>query len=163
VHLTLKFLGEREPDEVARLAAVLDDAAADASPFGLRFEDVGAFPSPRRPRVIWVGVEPVPELRLLHDGLERRFAALGVPKEDRPFRPHVTLGRVSRDAGPGEFRDFERAARALKTPKEHAASTVDLMRSVLRAEGPTYSKLHGARLGEGKTARRGGRKGRAGG
>jgi len=149
VHLTLKFLGETPPERVPALERVLDEVAAEAEACTLRFEEVGAFPSPRRPRVIWIGVEAGPRLRLLHDALERRLAPLGVGREQRPFRPHVTLGRADGDAGPGEYRGLEAAIREIRLDREYEVRRIDLMESVLRAGGPEYRKLHSARLGAG--------------
>ncbi|MFO7587064.1 MAG: RNA 2',3'-cyclic phosphodiesterase [Gemmatimonadota bacterium] len=149
VHLTLKFLGECPPERLAPLSEVLDEVAGESAPFTLRFEEVGAFPSPRRPRVIWIGVEAGPRLRLLHDALERRLLALGVPREDRPFRPHVTLGRTDRDVGPGQYRGLEAAIRSIRLDRELEVRRIELMESVLRPEGPEHRRLHAARLGGG--------------
>lgn len=147
VHLTLKFLGETPAERLGPLEDLLDDVAAESAPFTLRFEEVGAFPSPRRPRVIWLGVESGPRLRLLHDALERRLVPLGVPREDRPFHPHVTLGRAERDAGPGPYRGLEAAAREIRLDREVEVLRIDLMESLLRPQGAEHRRLHAARLG----------------
>ena len=147
VHLTLKFLGEIPSARVGGVSSALDEIAVGAEPLMLRFEGVGAFPSPRRPGVIWVGIESGPRLRLLHDALDRRMAEFGVARETRPFRPHVTLGRVDRDSGPGEFREFEKQAQSLRLDTEIEISQIDLMESRLRADGPEYRRVHAARLG----------------
>jgi 2'-5' RNA ligase len=149
VHLTLKFLGATPPERLPSLERVLDEVAAAAEPFTLRFEEVGAFPSPRRPRVIWIGVEAGPRLRLLQDALERRLAPLGVEREHRPFRPHVTLGRADPDAAPGEYRGLEAAIREIRLDRAYEVRRIDLMESMLRADGPEYRKRHTARLGAG--------------
>ena len=149
IHLTLKFLGEIPAGRIGGVSSALDEIAIGAEPLTLRFEGVGAFPSPRRPGVIWVGIESGPRLRLLHDALDRRMAEFGVARETRPFRPHVTLGRVDRDSGPGEFREFEKQARSLRLDTEIEISQIDLMESRLRADGPEYRRVHAARLGTG--------------
>lgn len=147
VHLTLKFLGQVPTARVEGVSLALDEIASAAEPVLLRFEGVGAFPSPRRPGVIWVGIESGPRLRLLHDALDRRMADFGVARETRPFRPHVTLGRVDRDSGPGEFRDFEKKARSLRLDTEIEIRQIDLVESRLRASSPEYRLIHAARLG----------------
>jgi len=149
VHLTLKFLGEIPTSRIDGVSLAMDEIAVGGEPVTLRFEGVGAFPSPRRPGVIWVGIETGPRLRLLHDALDRRMADFGVTRENRPFRPHVTLGRVDRDSGPGEFREFEKQARSLRLDREIEIGQIDLMQSRLRAEGPEYLRVHTARLGTG--------------
>jgi 2'-5' RNA ligase len=147
VHLTLKFLGEIPSGRVGGVSSALDDIAGGAEPVLLRFEGIGAFPSPRRPGVIWVGIESGPRLRLLHDALDRRMAEFGVARETRPFRPHITLGRVDRDSGPGEFREFEKRTQTLRLDTEIEIGQIDLMESRLRPGGPEYRLLHGAKLG----------------
>lgn len=147
VHLTLKFLGEVPAATAAGIGVAMDEIGLGAEPLTVRFGTVGAFPSPRRPRVIWVGVESGPRLRLLHDALDRRMVEFGVNRETRPFRPHVTLGRVDREYGPGEFRDFEKQVRSLEVDQEIEIRQIDLMRSRLSAAGPQYSRIHASRLG----------------
>ena len=148
VHLTLKFLGDMPVARGDGIAATMEKIAATMEPVRLQFGGVGAFPSPRRPRVIWVGIESGPRLRLLHDALDRGMAGFGVDRESRPFRPHVTLGRVHRDSGPGQFREFERQVRSLGLDTEIEIDRIDLMESRLRSDGPEYLRVRGARLGQ---------------
>jgi RNA 2',3'-cyclic 3'-phosphodiesterase len=94
LHLTVKFLGPVEADRVAAIEAALAEASAGTPrlPFSLR--ELGAFPGFGRARVIWAGLESEAALELMVDRVERACGALGFPVEGRPFRPHVTLGRV---------------------------------------------------------------------
>ena len=147
MHLTLKFLGEVPASRLDDVAAAMAEVAAVTGPLTLRFERVGAFPSPRRPRVIWIGLQSGPRLRLLHDALDRRMTEFGIPREDRPFRPHVTLGRASREAGPGEFVDFERRASEMSLEAEVEVRKIDLMRSHLEPAGARYERLVSAGFG----------------
>ena len=147
VHLTLKFLGDLPPAKLEAIVEVVQEIATGSEPVTLRFEGVGAFPSPRRPRVIWLGIEAGPRLRLLADALDRRMAGFGVSRETRPFRPHVTLGRVHQGSGPGEFREFERRAPSLRLDQEIEIDRIALMESRLRPDGPEYREVHAARLG----------------
>lgn len=147
-HLTLRFLGDRPEEDVAILRRILLEVAADAEPFEAGFGPVGAFPSPRRPRVIWISVDAGPRLRLLRDELERRLAASGFGRDERSFRPHVTLGRARNDAAPGAFRPFVALAAGLELDESFPVDTVDLVRSHLGSEGARYERLVEARLGE---------------
>ncbi len=149
VHLTLKFIGEVPSPRVEELETVLGDVASRLRPFVLRFGPIGAFPSPRRPHVIWLGVELSPELRFLKDDLERALAELGIEREQRPYQPHITLGRAPRDAEAGEFRAFEEAARDLSIDAEYKVTHLDLMRSRLDPSGAVYTRLMAAWLGRG--------------
>lgn len=146
IHITLKFLGEviddREPDLVRALGDVVGGARAIIMVVG----GAGAFPDPERPRVFWAGVAPDPAIELLADRVERVFAPLGFPTEARAFRPHLTVGRASRDA---RRRDFEGIASALEGVALETSAVldgVDLMRSVLRPDGAVYHRVHRERL-----------------
>jgi 2'-5' RNA ligase len=97
LHLTLKFFGAVPEEQLAAIDAALARAVAGIPPLDLVLTEVSAFPDIRRPRVIWAGLEGPVALELLADRLERACEPLGFPSEGRPFRPHVTLGRVNRD------------------------------------------------------------------
>jgi len=101
VHYTLRFLGDLEPAgvEAAKRAAVR--AAQSVKPFRISLGAPGVFPDPRRPRVLWLGAhEGAAELTGLARGLETALGAEGFARADKPFAPHLTLGRV-RDAADG--------------------------------------------------------------
>lgn len=141
VHLTLKFLGDLDRDRLADVKAAVRDVASRTGPMVLHLGSVGAFPSPRRPNVIWVGVDSGPRLRLLHDALDRRMMEFGVEREERPYRPHVTVGRVNRRAEPGDLRDFERHAGRLDFQADVEVDSIDLMESRPGPEGAVYRKV----------------------
>ncbi len=94
-HLTLRFLGEVDVDREDALTAAIAEAAAQTLPFDLWLEGVGAFPSPDRPRVVWVGVTiGATEVVALAERLSRALARVGFPPERARFVPHVTWFRV---------------------------------------------------------------------
>jgi RNA 2',3'-cyclic 3'-phosphodiesterase len=92
LHLTLAFLGEVDDDALKQLTGAL--AAIRAPGFTLRFSATGCFPDRRRPRVLWAGLEPEPELDGLAFLVREAVKACAIPLEDRPFLPHVTLARL---------------------------------------------------------------------
>jgi 2'-5' RNA ligase len=94
IHLTLKFFGSVTDDLADRLIPPLASAADGIGPIPLSCNGLGSFPSGRRAKVIWMGVESPASLELLQDAVERVCVPLGFPVEGRPFRPHITLGRV---------------------------------------------------------------------
>jgi 2'-5' RNA ligase len=151
LHLTLKFLGERPDDAVAPLARALDGVGAAHGPVTMSLGGLGAFPSQRRPRVVWLGVAPDPKLELLHHDVEAACEALGYDVEGRAFRPHVTLARVRpgrRGGQPdaGAARALADAAREVQFRGSAVVETVDLMRSELATAGSRYTVLHAAPL-----------------
>jgi len=92
IHLTLAFLGEVDEAALVRLTGEL--ARIQLPGFQLAFGPLGCFPDRRRPRVLWVGLEPQPRLKHLADGVQEAVLACGIPQEERPFSPHITLARL---------------------------------------------------------------------
>lgn len=103
LHLTLKFLGETAEDRIPTIQKNLAEIANDFSVFVIRLGRPGAFPNARRPQVLWLGLEGgiPPEGRLadLAKALDSRMVFLGFPPETRPYRAHLTLGRVRSQRG----------------------------------------------------------------
>lgn len=147
LHLTLRFLGERSPEEVARLGDALAERAAPHAPLLLNIGGVGAFPSFRRPRVIWMGIAADPKLELLRHDVELACGALGVEPEGRAFRPHVTLGRVRERLDREQARALQRSARSVRFTADVPVGTVDVMCSELLPEGARHTPLRAIALG----------------
>lgn len=148
-HVTLKFVGEVRPDRRADHVEVLRRVASGYRPVEVNLGEVGAFPSLRRPRVIWLGVDATPQLRALKHDLEHGYASLGVDRETRAFRPHVTLARAEDGAAAGEFRELEELAGGVEFEASFTARHLDLMRSRLRPGGAVYSVEERMELEEG--------------
>jgi 2'-5' RNA ligase len=92
IHLTLAFLGEVDEAALERLTGEL--ARIRVPEFRLGFSVTGCFPDRRRPRVLWVGLVPHPRLMQLAAGVRQAVLACGIPQEERPFSPHITLARL---------------------------------------------------------------------
>jgi 2'-5' RNA ligase len=143
IHLTLKFLGDVSTANLETLTKLLQSEALNYPTFEISVGELGAFPSAHRPRVVWVGVQAPAELNNLQQGIEQKMARLGYKSEDRPFSPHLTLGRVSRNAG---TQDFVRMEAALTTTKVSyigamLVNAVHLFKSDLQSSGPIYTEL----------------------
>jgi len=145
-HITLKFLGEVRRERVEVIGEALERAADSTQSFVVRLGGLGAFPTIRRPSVIWLGVEATPEFRCMKQDLEWAMGAAGFGAETRAFHPHVTLGRASSTGGAGVFRGLDQQLAALDFEGEVKVHTLDLMRSHLSREGTRYSVLSSARL-----------------
>ncbi len=146
LHLTLKFLGEVPDARVGAIEGVMTEVARAFPPFWLELRGLGAFPNLRSPRVVWVGVQAPPELGRLAGALEDALAGLGYPRENRPFSPHLTLGRAERDARAGDFRPLAALAEQFTFRAEVAARSADLMRSHLSPRGARYERMLAAPL-----------------
>jgi 2'-5' RNA ligase len=138
-HLTLKFLGPVRRDVVEALSASLRRAAAEMRPFRLELARLGAFPTPARPQILWVGIDGGRELlEGLAKATEAASCAHGFPREERPYHGHLTLGRTHSPVGRPALAD------RLRTGDTGRIGTVDveaiyLMRSTLLPRGPVYS------------------------
>jgi RNA 2',3'-cyclic 3'-phosphodiesterase len=140
-HLTLKFLGEVRSEHVPVAEGVVDRVAHETKEFPISMSGFGAFPTIRRPNVIWLGVDPCPALRCLKQDLEWGLATHGFERETRAFHPHITLGRADPQAGAGAFRGLDDMAAGLKYVGKVPGRTVDLMRSQLSRHGTKHSVL----------------------
>jgi 2'-5' RNA ligase len=149
-HITLKFLGEVHPDRVERIRRTLDRVARGTPAFDVRMGGFGAFPTIRKPRVVWVGAEPSPALRCLKQDLEWALAECGFEREMRAFHPHLSLGRSTDEGGGGVFRGLDEMVAALDYAGTFSVHAVDLMLSQLGREGPRYSVLSSSQLSAAK-------------
>jgi 2'-5' RNA ligase len=145
-HVTLKFLGEVRQEHLPEVQEIVRRVAESTLPFELALGGFGAFPTVRRPRVVWLGVEASAELRCLKQDLEWGLADVGFEPETRAFHPHLTLGRADWKGGAGQFRGFDDVLAELEFNGRAAVHTLDLMRSHLSREGARYSVLVSARL-----------------
>ncbi|MCS7221811.1 MAG: RNA 2',3'-cyclic phosphodiesterase [Anaerolineae bacterium] len=144
IHLTLKFLGETPVTRLPEIEAALRMACAPFSTLDLIVEGRGCFPNFRRPNVIWVAVRDRGNaLTRLQRAIEEHLAPLGWPPEGRPFRPHLTLGRVNRGLRPDERAAVGAAVEAFEVEQIAMihVTGVSLMRSDLRPTGAVYTRL----------------------
>jgi len=150
IHLTLCFLGNVNRARVTPLQSVLEDVARAIPSFELTAQGVGCFPNFKRPNNIWVGLEgDVQTAALLARTLETRLSALGFPKDDRGFTPHLTLGRVKRELSGAERERIGSVVREFRTDALGAihADAIHLISSDLTPSGPIHTTLASAHLG----------------
>jgi len=149
LHVTLLFLGEVDNRDVVEVCRAVTACCREQPAFPMSVETLGAFPNLRRPRTVWVGVgEGAEEVIALHDALEETLLELGCyRREQRPFAPHITLGRVKRDDSPTDELAGLLAKKAEWQGGETSVREVLVMSSELRSEGPVYTVLSRARLG----------------
>ena len=141
IHLTLKFLGSINVEDVEKIGKATTMVATGVGPFLLEVKGLGVFPDIRRPRVLWAGIAgETPPLNELQKDLEEALWQVGVPKEKRPFSGHLTLGRVK-----GKI-DSEKILNALKLGKAFISDpftvrNLYLFKSDLKPTGAEYTKL----------------------
>jgi 2'-5' RNA ligase len=148
MHITLLFLGDVDDRELHAICKSVKEVAASEPPFALRVAGVGAFPTPRRPKILWCGItDGADPLQRLNAALEEQMLELGCyRKEERGYTPHLTLGRVKGDSGSLTL--------AAEIPKRLAwdggTTTIDevlIYSSEMERDGPVYTVIGRAPLG----------------
>jgi 2'-5' RNA ligase len=147
LHVTLKFLGSTPEKLLPEIRESLLKAVSSFQPFYIKINGTGVFPNKKFPRVIWIGVDNGETLVNLASDIDASVTMLGYRKEEREFKPHLTLGRVRSRKGTvsvvNELDNFEE--------REFGNFIVDrirLMRSDLKPKGPEYSCLYEVPFGE---------------
>ena len=144
IHLTLKFLGEINSQKLEKIIKILDDCVADKQSFPVSITSIGAFPKLNYPKVIWAGIDTGDkEIKEIVKLLDEKIQKIGIPKEERSFSSHITIGRV---------RTFENKDKLLEeliklgtnkelTGFEFSLSKITLFKSTLTSSGPIYEAL----------------------
>jgi RNA 2',3'-cyclic 3'-phosphodiesterase len=139
MHLTLKFLGDVEREQVDTLTDALKPIAEVNPGFHVRIAGTGAFPSPRRPRVFWAGISAPEELLHLQHRIDEATQLLGFPAEDREFKPHLTVARIKDPLGKKRITDAFLRFKIRSEPFH--VECFSLMRSHLKSDGARYEEL----------------------
>ncbi len=114
MHITLKFFGDVSSSNIQRINDIVSAEASFIKPFEISIGDFGVFPNLTKPRVIWTGVQGSDELFNFQRRVDLETARLGYASDKRPFFPHITLGRVSRNSGISEIRKISDTLRKQK-------------------------------------------------
>jgi len=142
VHLTLRFLGNDVPSRIVdAIGGSLHDRLKSVQPFRITVGGLGAFPNVTKPRVVWLGIEPTDgPLLELREAVEDAVEEVGWAREDRPFAPHLTLGRIKSQSSIGNLRRLlEKGTSDLIG--RMVVDAVALIRSELTPSGPVYETL----------------------
>ena len=138
IHLTVKFLGPVTPSRIAGIRQAVERAAGSCNPFEIEVAGTGCFPTPRNPKVLWVGLSQVPnQLQQLQQTIEGELAGAGFPREPKRFSPHLTIGRVRSPRGASEV--AERLIASAFDAQTFSATEVIVMRSDLKPSGSVYT------------------------
>ncbi|MBZ5614021.1 MAG: RNA 2',3'-cyclic phosphodiesterase [Acidobacteriia bacterium] len=151
LHITLKFIGEQTPERVEAIAERLRRVKSGG--FEIRSGGYGFFPTAKAPRVFWIGIHADPQLAELAGTIDAATAELGIPREDRPYSPHLTLARAGGKSGSPKWRkgDGPNSAFAVLEKRLAAMGELDfgtmtahefiLYQSQLSPKGSKYTKL----------------------
>ncbi|HKT88847.1 MAG TPA: RNA 2',3'-cyclic phosphodiesterase [Candidatus Sulfotelmatobacter sp.] len=151
LHVTLKFIGEQPESALLALKQTLSQVGVPACE--IRFQGYGFFPTPKSARVFWIGMQAGPELATLAAAIDDKMPALGIPKEDRAFSPHLTLARGRGGSGSPRRRREDKPNRVFQLLQEKLAALPSpefgtmtpreffLYQSQLSPKGSKYTKL----------------------
>jgi 2'-5' RNA ligase len=148
IHLTLKFFGDVSLSNLTILTDILHTEISSHHQFEISVGGAGAFPNIRQPRIVWVGVEAPAELTAIQNGIEIATGRLGYVREQRAFSPHLTLGRVSRNASSLDVKAISKVIESTKVGFLGATCVekVNLYRSDLQPTGAKYTQIFSSSL-----------------
>lgn len=144
IHLTLKFLGDIDDKKTNQLIQILEDLSLNTPQFYLKLGIIKAFPNIKSPRIIWIGVNTGNnEVTQIAADLEEKMGKKGIPKEDKPFTPHITIGRVKSNL------NREKLTQSLTTLTtecdnsncQFLVTKLILFKSTLTPKGPIYEAV----------------------
>jgi len=140
LHITLKFLGEITADLAEKVTEVLSGITKNFASFDLGFRSIGMFPHEKSPRVVWIGIDHPEECTRLQLIIEENLLTVGFNKDNRPFSPHLTIGRVR------SMRSKDSLVGAMVAIKERdfgniSVDSIYLMKSELKPAGAQYSVI----------------------
>lgn len=135
----LKVLGDVRPEARPGIEKAIARVAAATRPFSLVLTGIGAFPTLRRPEMIWLGADPTPALRCLKQDLEWGLSPHGLERETRAFLPHIQIGLTVGSEGAGDFRGLDDRAQSLGLRIETRVQSVEIVRAQATKQGPKTS------------------------
>ena len=145
MHVTLRFLGEIDPNSVPDLTRAIETATDGVEPFTMELQGIGAFPNAARPSVIWAGLTGADPLETIVASLSAELEELGIEPERRPWSAHLTLARV-------KFRPPRELAELFEKHRDTVLGrvpvrSIELIKSELTPQGPVYTDLASVTLG----------------
>jgi RNA 2',3'-cyclic 3'-phosphodiesterase len=147
IHLTLKFFGNIDESKIESIVQAIEGPVTATPPFSLKVKGLGAFPHLKNPRVVWMGLtEGKDILTIVQKQVEEELEKVGFEREERPFQPHLTLGRSNSSRGRDELIGMMEKYREEEFG-EFAVEKMILFKSDLRPTGPVYTALKEIELG----------------
>lgn len=140
IHLTLKFFGNVAVDRIPRISEAASRVVKEFGSFQIGVGSTGVFPKPSRPQVLWIGVsDPSGKLLELQRRLETECARERFPKDDRAFKPHLTIARIRRPDGARRLADAHLQIEF--HPRELRINEIIVFRSELSSNGSKYTAI----------------------
>ncbi|UCF12356.1 MAG: RNA 2',3'-cyclic phosphodiesterase [Thermoplasmatales archaeon] len=145
IHITLKFLGDVQEDNIDEIEQIMENSVKEIDPFTLKLSGTGVFPNQNYIRVVWIGIKDAEIIETISTSIDERLSQLGFKREKRGFSAHLTIGRVKTAKNKQlllkaieRYKDFEFSTQEVKSIK--------LKKSDLTPKGPIYTTLREVKL-----------------
>jgi len=150
MHLTLKFMGETPHDKLVQIKQSIHQVISVFPSFEIEIKALGMYPNNQRPRVIWLGINAENHLILLHNQLDQVLKGEGIKSDRRPFSPHLTIGRVRRNADQESVIQIGRILSQFKIASLGSVEIDEILyyQSLLTPQGPIYTILQSTSLNQ---------------
>jgi len=141
IHLTLKFLGNINYTDIGKVSESIINTVNSHAPISLAVKGAGVFPGIKRPYVIWVGITgEIKKLTGIQNDIEENLEKLGFPREKRPFKGHLTFGRIKGKINPKKLLDAMKEIEKFES-ELFIADKIFLFKSDLKSTGSVYTEL----------------------
>jgi 2'-5' RNA ligase len=141
IHITLAFLGDTHENKILPLSEMLAEKCNGFEPFNLNLKGTGVFRSYNDPRIIWIGIMPSEKLIKLNSEIKDGLRNIGIKTEDRPFSPHITVGRIKRTGDPQTLKSIIDLYQNTLFQMVHVDEVI-LFESILQQTGPIYKTMN---------------------
>ncbi len=140
IHITLKFLGDAEEEQIDEIERIMKDAVKEINSFHIQLKGAGVFPNQNYIKVIWIGIEHGEEIATIAHKIDEQFSRLGFKKEKRGFSPHLTVARVK------SAKNKEKLLQIIEKYKDVELGDIEInsikiKKSDLTQKGPIYTTL----------------------
>ena len=142
IHLTLKFLGNIDEEQIIKIKQAIAMVSGKFASFEVSFDSFGFFPNERKPRVFFISTTPEELLKNIAVKLEEELEALGFEKENR-FKSHITLARIK---NPKNIACLKEKIKNIRLDKKFPINEITLYKSTLTKEGPVYKEIFKSNL-----------------
>ena len=140
IHITLKFLGDTNEDNIENIHRIIQNSVQDIQPFPIQLKGTGVFPNQNYIKVIWIGIEKAEKMSLISSSLNTQLSPLGFKKEKRGFNPHLTIGRVKSANGKDQLIQIIDKYKEIIFD-EIIVDCIYLKKSTLTPQGPIYETI----------------------
>lgn len=140
IHITLAFLGDTEESKIKIISSLLQENCSGSGEFEFILKGAGIFKNFREPRAIWIGIQSSDNLQRLNDRIKSGLKNKGFETDKRPFKPHLTIGRVKSLKPQTDLKNVLEKCSDIEIQKVRVKEVI-LFESILKPSGPLYKPI----------------------